>query len=399
MMRNRSARAARVLLGAAALAFGLAAATDETSRFLERHWSDPIAPQGKPPAAFSAIEASLDPQACGSCHPRQLEDWRTSLHSRAIGPGILWQFHVMGQEHANACMRCHAPLAEQKALLAIERGWANAPAAPRPGYVPADLHRQGLVCAACHVRRHERFGPPAREGAAKGPIPHGGFTASAAFGDSRFCSSCHQFPPSGPSLNGKPLENTHEEWRGSPAAREGRSCQACHMPDRRHLWRGIHDREMTRQALAISFDVGGGRARARLANVGAGHHFPTYVVPEVVATLQLVEAGGGVLAELARKVIARRVDLRLTEELFDTRIPAGGEVRLEATLPTSAPTGSRVELVVRVDPASHYQRTFADAQARQRLSPEAAALLAQALARAKAGAYELHRESRPLPAR
>jgi hypothetical protein len=265
--------------------------------------------------------------------------------------------------------------------------------------VPADLHRQGLVCAACHVRRHARFGPPAREDAAKGPLPHGGFTASAAFGDSRFCSSCHQFPPSGPSLNGKPLENTYEEWRGSPAAKDGRSCQACHMPDRRHLWRGIHDRDMARQALAISLEVGGGRARVRLANVGAGHHFPTYVVPEVVATLQLVDAGGGVRAELARKVIARRIDLRLTEELFDTRIPAGGEARLEAALPASAPAGSRVELVVRVDPASHYQRTFADALARQRLSPEAATLLRQALARAAASAYELHRESRPLPAR
>ena len=32
-------------------------------------------------------------------------------------------------------------------------------------------------------------------------------------------------------------------------AREGRACQACHMPERRHLWRGIHDPEMVKRAL------------------------------------------------------------------------------------------------------------------------------------------------------
>jgi hypothetical protein len=412
-MRNRIFRVARrlALLAGVALASSGAVSTppgDATAQFLERHWADPIAPQGRPPARFRALEASLDPASCGRCHARQFEDWRSSLHARSMGPGILWQFHLMGQAAANECMQCHAPLAEQKSLLARERGWAHAPATAPPAYVPNDLHRGGLVCAACHVRRHERFGPPPRRGAARAPAastPHGGSTASEAFQDSRFCSTCHQFPPHGRRLNGKLLENTFEEWRESPAAKQGKSCQSCHMPDRRHLWRGIHDREMTRRALEISLEVGNrgpgeSWARARLANVGAGHHFPTYVVPEVVAVLALVDAAGAVRSELQRHVIGRRVDLRLREEIADTRIAPGGHAILEATFASPPAKDWRVELRVSVSPARHYERTFRDALERQLpTSPEALALLRQAISNAEASGYELERLSRALPAR
>jgi hypothetical protein len=413
MMRDRGYRVARTLavLAAVALTSSGAVSTspaDATAHFLERHWAHPIAPQGTPPARFSALEASLDPASCGQCHARQLEDWQSSLHARSMGPGILWQFHLMGQKAANECLQCHAPLAEQKSLLAMERGWAHAPATPPPRYIPPDLHRGGLVCAACHVRRHARFGPPPRDGAARAPdasLPHGGFSATAAFQDSRFCSTCHQFPPDGPRLNGKLLENTYEEWTKSPAAKRGQSCQSCHMSDRRHLWRGIHDRAMTREALEISLEVGHrGRgetwARARLANVGAGHYFPTYVVPEVVAVLALVDSQGSIRSELKRHVIGRRVDLRLSEEISDTRIAPGGHAVLEAAFASPPAKDWRVELRVSVRPARHYERVFRDALERPlRLSPEAHALLRQALAQAEASGYELDRLSKPLPGR
>ena len=44
---------------------------------------------------------------------------------------------LMNQDQGNRCLRCHAPLAEQKALLALELGWPNAPKQPPPDYVPA----------------------------------------------------------------------------------------------------------------------------------------------------------------------------------------------------------------------------------------------------------------------
>ena len=383
---------------------------DPVAQFLAHHWADPMQPQGNPPASYSPLEASLDPKACGTCHAQQWNDWKTSLHSRTIGPGILWQFLMMTQSGADTCMRCHAPLAEQKALVARERGWKNAPAAPPPAYVPADLDRDGLVCAACHVRRHARFGPPPRAGqpaaAGAGRLPHGGFSAQPAFEDSRFCATCHQFAADGARLDGKLLENTFEEWRSSPAAARGESCQSCHMPDRRHLWRGIHDPQMTRRALRVSLHVrrigAAVDARAELANVGAGHDFPTYIVPEVVATLELVEASGAVRSVLARREIGRKADLQLTREISDTRIAPGSRARLQSrfALPAAGARDAYVRLRVVVHPGAHYERLFRSLLERPDRIPEAALpLLREALAEAQSGSYELYRLKEPIPTR
>ncbi len=66
---------------------------------------------------------------------------------------------------------------------------------------------------------------------------------TADFWKSDFCAVCHQFSPD-QAINGKLLENTVEGWRQSPQAAAGQTCQSCHMPSRRHLWRGIHDPDM-----------------------------------------------------------------------------------------------------------------------------------------------------------
>ena len=397
------------LMGAAAFAAAPArdAAPDPISAFLARHWPDPLPPQGEPPAQFSALEASLDPRSCGKCHVQQLLDWESSLHSHTIGPGIRWQFFVMDQKGANRCLRCHAPLAEQKALLAVEMQWAHVPATPPPPYVAPDLHREGLVCAACHVRRHARYGPPQGRATrtSDAALPHGGFTADAGFRDSRFCAVCHQFPADGPSVNGKLLENTFVEWRASPAARQGRSCQSCHMPGGRHLWRGIHDADMVRKALSVSLEVQrrgkeGLWVQGRLVNVGAGHYFPTYIVPEVVASLRLVDASGRVRTELARKVIGRHVDLDLKQEISDTRIAPSGRLLIGGRFPAPEEKGWKVELQVLVSPGKHYERLFRSVLERKdRLPPNAVPLLREALAQTGGGDYELYRLSRSIPPR
>jgi len=331
--------------------------------FLAAHWINPLPPQGAPPVQFSPLEASLAPEACGQCHVQQYRDWRESLHSRTVGPGLLWQFRLMDQQAANGCMRCHAPLAEQKALMARERGWSGAPSSPPPSYVPPNLHHEGLVCAACHVRAHQRFGPPAGTPIAADPLPHGGFSPNAAFEDSRFCAVCHQFPDSGTSLNGKLLENTYEEWRNSLPGRAGQSCQSCHMPDRRHLWRGIHDPEMTTRALTATidlnmFDSEHMLVQANITNAGAGHYFPTYVVPEVVFTLRLVDPAGHPKGEIARTVVARRANVELTKEQFDSRIRSGETRILSGRFKRPKGSGWSVELRMAVSPGAHYERVF-----------------------------------------
>lgn len=338
------------------------AVSDQTARFLAGHWAQPLVPQGEPPPGFSALEASLSPEACGACHASQFADWRTSLHSHTMGAGILWQFRVLSQDESNRCLRCHAPLAEQKALTALQHNWANAPRSAPPPYVAGDLHLRGLVCAACHVRKHQRFGPPSSTQKAEKEtrLPHDGFVAEKAFQDSRFCSTCHQFPPQGRSLAGKLIENTYEEWRTSPAAKKGLACQSCHMPGKKHLWRGVHDREMVakgvvRELEVKRIDASHLVAKAVLSTPGVGHFFPTYIVPKVTISLHLRNAAG--TREITRHVIGRLVSVDMDQELTDTRIPPGGTsvVSAEVKLP---PGVNYIEMRMAVAPAEHYARMY-----------------------------------------
>jgi len=390
--------------------------SDPVDRFLDQHWANPLPAQGTPPSAFSPLEGSLGPDACGQCHAEQYRDWNTSLHSRAIGPGLLWQLQVMGQKGANGCLRCHAPLAEQKALMALEYDWPAAPPSPPPAYVPAKLHRRGLVCAACHVRQHERFGPPARTASISGlPVrstqtgnnqrqPHNGFTADTAFQDSRFCAECHQHPDDWTRLNGKLRLNTYEEWRNSRFAKEGKSCQSCHMPDGQHLWRGIHDKDMVRQAITVSLSVerrGNNKARAQavIANTGSGHNFPTYLVPKVYATLHLLRQDGSEHTEIASKTIGWMADVELSKEVYDTRIPAGERLTFGADFTVPPGPGWQVELRLDVIPGEQYERFYKYNLRTQadKLDNKTVALIRQALVETEARRYVLSRTRQPVP--
>lgn len=381
---------------------------DPVQAFLDRHWQMPLAAQGTPPAAFSALEASLAPQSCAQCHADQHRDWSASLHSQTMGPGMLWQARALPPDQVSRCLDCHAPLAEQKALLARELGWPNAPATAPPDYVPTDLHRQGLVCAACHVRAHERFGPPAAPGKPSGAapdLPHGGFTETTAFADSRFCAACHQFPEDGPALNGKLLENTYNEWLTTRHAAEGRACQSCHMPERRHLWRGIHDPDMVRKALTADLRVerlaaGRLRVRAEVRNSGAGHYFPTYLVPKVWLRLVVLDTAGAERGLLAEAIVSRETDVWLSEEHSDTRLAPDETRRLEAELAAPSEPGWQVELRIDVAPREHYERMFAAVLSDSAVQLDALTreVLQAALVEARTARYSAAAMRQPLPA-
>ncbi len=370
--------------------------TEGVAAFLRRHWRHPIPPQGPPPPGFSALEASLAPESCGTCHPAQHSDWKTSLHAQSMGPGVAGQLVEMrttDPESARLCLTCHAPLAEQQ---------------PENRTVfDASLHRQGLVCAACHLREHERFGPPQRQADSetarpRETLPHRGATRTAAFRASEFCASCHQFDDDGFALNGKLLENTYAEWKASPAARQGVQCQDCHMPDRRHLWRGIHDPEVVRAGVVITLATDQPRyrigremvARLTITSTAVGHHFPTYVTPRVVVRAALVDATGREIRGSAEeRVIAREVTLDLSRELFDTRIPAGSRFIFEYRRRLDRPA-LRLRVVVTVLPDHFYTRFFESLLVRGagRGTPQIRA----ALEATRRSVFELYRRELPL---
>ena len=65
---------------------------------------------------------------------------------------------VVRSASASGCYACHAPLAEQRPFIRAGAGFEK-----NPDYDPT-LADKGVPCAACHVRGHERFGPPRRDG-------------------------------------------------------------------------------------------------------------------------------------------------------------------------------------------------------------------------------------------
>ena len=313
-----------------------------------------------------------------------------------MGPGVAGQLKDLWKsdpESARLCLTCHTRLAEQEP--------------ERRGIFDATLMSQGIVCAACHVREHRRFGPPRREpltpaSSPSAKIPHGGAIRTPAFLASEFCASCHQFGADGLALNDKPLENTYEEWRASPAAGRGLHCQDCHMPDRRHLWRGIHDPEMVRSGVTIrratdrqhyrpDDEV---RARLAIGNTGVGHHFPTYVTPRVVVRMALVDMHGQELRGSAEEhSIGRDVSVDLTRERSDTRIPAGGRFTIAYRRRLERTTGVRLRAVVRVEPDHFYTGFF---ESLLNSAGEGSREIVAALAASRQSAFELYRRDIPL---
>lgn len=341
----------------------------EQLAFLRHHWVRPIPPQGKPPARFTPLEASLLPESCGTCHPAQLADWKGSRHAKSMGPGVKGQLvEMLGQdpESALGCYACHAPLTEQQEKVTRQQGTF----APNPDF-SSELQSKGLACAACHVRGHQRFGPPKRDGSLASDLErerllHNGVTRTPAFLRAEFCKGCHQFTPDGYALNGKLLENTYEEWKASPFGRTGVQCQDCHMPDRRHLWRGIHDPEMVRSGVTVSVSTDRERyqvgqsvsATLTIANSKVGHYFPTYVTPRVVVSGELVDRSGRVVAgSRQEKIIGREVTLDLSRELFDSRLAPGQRLTFRYRQRLAGP-GLTLRLSVIVYPDHFYVGFF-----------------------------------------
>jgi hypothetical protein len=346
----------------------IAMAADGVDEFIRRHWRAPIAPQGAAPERFSPVEASLTPEACGTCHAVQYGDWKTSLHAKSMGPGVAGQLADMGHadsKSAATCYRCHAPLAEQTPFARGDGGLDSNPV------YDASLASHGVVCAGCHVRAHQRFGPPRRDGSLASPaprdtLPHGGVTRTRAFLKSEFCRSCHQFEPNEYRVNGKLLEDTYNEWKSSRFAREGVHCQDCHMPDRRHVWRGIHDPEMVRSGVTISVTPADVRLRRdrtasvtlTLRSTRVGHAFPTYVTPRVVLSAELVDARGEPIpGSRVERTIERAVETDLSREIRDTRLRPGAAASLayRRRIDTTA-AGLRLRVVV--EPDAFYTRFF-----------------------------------------
>ncbi|MDQ6991898.1 MAG: multiheme c-type cytochrome [Mariprofundus sp.] len=366
--------------------------------WLESHWHKPAATTTTSPHGWPDLEKNLAPEACAQCHAAQFSAWKESFHAHAYSPGLIGQFPHMGISDSNDCLKCHAPLAEQKLTSITELSASLKSKLIQPeGFdrdgkldgVQLPLRHAGVTCAACHVRGWQRFGPPQRSTGAVGHIEggaHGGFNAVKKFESSQFCASCHQFPQAY-AINGKPMENTVAEWQQSRFPREGVQCQTCHMPDRKHEFKGIHDIQMVRKGLVFESSLNANIATFKITSKWIGHAFPTYVTPKVLVHIQALDQSGLVLKQ-KEWVIERKVEYRDGwQEISDTRLlPGESRMYVLATVPASATV---VRFSVEVIPDNFYKGVY-ESLLSDALDADATQLINQALKQANLNDYQLY---------
>ncbi len=212
----------------------------------------------EPAAAQDGQVGSVDdryPSAntCASCHPDHYREWSVSQHAYAQMSPVFNAMHGKILQLSNGtlgdfCIRCHTPvgmnLGEPEFMTNMDRNPTS---------------REGVTCIVCH-RRDLAYGKVSGrlaivEGDIFDPIygPIGNaelqrviesdeFRVNIERGQagraihtrietldqistSSFCGTCHDVNES----NGFRLEEAFSEYKASPAAARGISCQDCHM--------------------------------------------------------------------------------------------------------------------------------------------------------------------------
>ena len=311
-------------------------------------------------------------------------------------------------EEAVQCLTCHAPLSEQMPALLKTKKSGETAQEKNPHY-DSDLQSRGIVCAACHVRKNERFGPPKLESTtgtqySPGTPNHGGVQRTSHFERAEFCRGCHQFDPENSVLvNGKPLQDTYREWKSTTWSQGGAACQDCHMSNRRHHWKGIHDRDWVKGGVRIEAHLRKDTATSgsplelsvEVTNAAVGHKFPTYITPKVFVRAELLDNSGKVLPGTNQERTIgwdARFDGREWKEFFDTRIPPGekSQNNFKWTRPALA---KQVRTWVEVHPDHFYHVHFYPAYLKgNHLSPDGRKLIEKALKDSGSSSYMLFEE-------
>lgn len=236
---------------------------------------------------------SLKAESCGTCHKEIYEEWKTSVHAQAYEDPF-FQAYWKKDHNIWVCLNCHTPLENQQPTLIkeIPRGRVEkAVQETNPHYDPS-YQKEAITCAACHVRDGVILGP-FDDSVAPHPTKF-----DPSFRTAQVCYRCHNVV-SGPAqfYNVGPC-GTYAEYEGKFFMKEkGFICQSCHMPEierpvavggpirqgRQHLWRGGHDPEMIKRAMAVQVRADpavpkpGEQVRFTLTviNAGAGHKIPT----------------------------------------------------------------------------------------------------------------------------
>ena len=252
---------------------------------------------------------------CFQCHEKIVEDWERSGHSHSAssrgfkemfkaregagGKPAGWSLSHEYPEGKGVCAACHAPGVKEKD-----------PALEDPT-LARGVDGLGVHCDFCHkisgVRKQDaglthgrdffQIQRPGVDQVFFGPIRDASRDDNSfapVFKESLYCAACHEG-----TLFGVPGYTTWSEWKESPAAKEGKSCQQCHMAPAGEInfapgHGGINRRPdaisshqllpggiLAMLRLSLRMDVsretveGAVRIHAHLTATGVGHRVPT----------------------------------------------------------------------------------------------------------------------------
>jgi hypothetical protein len=217
----------------------------------------PPNPTGEDPH-WEVYSRSAYPSAteCATCHQQIYDEWANSSHAYAAISPMFHRFEDTINKLAQGtigyfCLRCHAPVATTMGLRRDQAIWDG----PR-------VFREGVTCVACHRVKIPYVKANGERRLEPGDIYHPVYGSGDGLGveivnkyseyfktqnsaspgtpaqpmhrrsiqfeqlsDSTFCMSCHQVAVQ-PGIK---LEVVWDQYRASPAYRQGTTCQDCHM--------------------------------------------------------------------------------------------------------------------------------------------------------------------------
>ncbi len=180
---------------------------------------------GKPDKKMDVVSAQSS-KVCKECHVEIYGFWKNDLHAMSLDDPIFKASYMeayLGSpaEAKASCLPCHAPVT-----------WMNGDFDMKD-----ELTKEGVSCDFCHSlqavhlerwdKRFEFDGTNTKRGPLSNTSsPAHKTQASSLFNSSELCAGCHEYVNDRKTV----ILGTYSEWKGSPYAEEGVTCQKCHMP-------------------------------------------------------------------------------------------------------------------------------------------------------------------------